>query len=309
MTFRWRKVVFRKPDLDTCAVAFLAGIGRDTDVLVEWVRHNAPPNYLRDLGILCIGCGGTRDVDFSNFDDTVRGPENISSAAYQFWCENVPREQRTDYLQSLIEFVDFVDTRGAASLGRLPPGHISLVHIFSGLHYMLGAKAPAQKIEELYAGIEIIQEIVARNYNPRRIDVESPDFSEKWREYITQGNVTREKIHDIILDEGRVARTASGKTLAYLELGKQHANFRVMGPMSMMVEGVYVVVIRQESLGFPTAKFMITTHGAAIPRPDVLLASLVALSGRWDWVSPGYITGYSQTLALQKVVEAVQQHL
>ncbi|HID54984.1 TPA: hypothetical protein EYP37_00525, partial [Candidatus Poribacteria bacterium] len=61
-----RKVVIQKVDLDTALTAFILGVSEEDDITP--VRDKASADDLLNPNVICIECGGSGQVELSNFD-------------------------------------------------------------------------------------------------------------------------------------------------------------------------------------------------------------------------------------------------
>lgn len=155
---KWKRVLFRKVDLDTLVAAYIANCSEENDIKKVYM---ASDEELLDSTILCLEVGGSGQVIYNNFDhhDPLIPYPPASFQAWLkfreiFWKEEL--STKVNYLYRLVLFTTCIDE--AIPLQLKNPTLSSLI---SGLVLV-------EKNEELAfrKGIRLIEAMVNCNLDP-----------------------------------------------------------------------------------------------------------------------------------------------
>ena len=195
-------VCLRKPDLDTLAAAFLAGV-RPGVCPVLVCKGDAHAHLLCDPTVLCIECGGSGQTHLGNLDHH-GGDELLPTAAEQALELFGPRPAR---LRVLAGYVAYIDTAGRR--GTRPPyvSSANLSSLVSGMLLMHNAPLEAFK-----AGLELITQWADTYAEPWNL-AGALDLFPEWRKYLSAHAAMKEALRE---DAQNVVAfsTAIGKGLA-----------------------------------------------------------------------------------------------
>lgn len=155
---KWKRVLFRKVDLDTLVAAYIANCSEDSDIKKVYM---ASEEELLDPNILCLEVGGAGLVIYNNFDhhDPFIPYPPASFQAWLkfreiFWKDETP--SKLNYLYKLVLYTTCIDE--AIPL-QLKTPHLS--SLISGLILV-------EKKEELAfrKGLRLIKAMVVCNLDP-----------------------------------------------------------------------------------------------------------------------------------------------
>lgn len=141
-------VCLRKPDLDTVAAGFLAGVRPGLHPVLP-CGGNAPETLLDNPAVLCIECGGSGQTSRLNLDHHGEGSVLPTAAeqALRLFRRDSPR------MHALAEYTAFIDSAGQR--GKKPPyaANANLSALMSGV--LLAHAEPAAAFQ---AGLKVLRQ-------------------------------------------------------------------------------------------------------------------------------------------------------
>lgn len=278
------KVIFQKPDLDTCLTALIFQVNPSDEIV--FARQGATNEELLDPNALCIEAGGSGMVGNNNFDhhDPNRYfPPACKQAAARIY------NSADEILTRLVEYVCMVDE----AIPILPPVPFpSLSNTFSGM--LLVETDP---VVQFHAGMRILKTVWDNHFDP----FASLPERKEWAAYISAKTVNQQEI-EADLKNVRILSSDSGIQMAYLE--SKH----IGGIGACYHQGCHVVILYNPVFGNPPMrKFTIAGNKTRVGH----------LTKYFDAVEPGWggrntILGSPWTgsgLSEDVVIQIVQQHL
>jgi len=246
------KVVFRKPDLDTCLAALILGVGAGDQLRLA--PDGAAPAELADPGVLCIEAGGSGQVELGNYDHHAPGLD-LPPACVQAWG----RTGRDPALDRLVRYTALVDeARPGAAVG-FP----SLSNVFSGMLLVTDGQR-----EQFLDGIALLREVGARGYDPF---APLPEVA-AWGPYIAAKHANRHRV-EAALAQAVFFTTAGGRKAAYCASGAPG------GIGALYARGCNVVIMHDPAWGTPPVpKYTIAGNQVAVAP---LLGPLGACEPGW----------------------------
>lgn len=163
--FKYEKVYFQTPDLDTIGALFLKmRIAKEIpeDVPIEILRGDASKEILENPKMLCLEVGGSGEKEKGNYDHHGEGvPEE--SATLQVFGELSP-SQKTPELEKLVNYVNELDTKGPTQLLREKgkPEFPTLSDIIAGIRLKHG-REPETILKE---GMKVLERILKEKQDP-----------------------------------------------------------------------------------------------------------------------------------------------
>lgn len=267
-------VCLRKPDLDTLAAAFLAGVQPDFNPLLVCLG-DAPEHLLRNPSVLCLECGGSGQTHLANLDHH-GGNEILPTAVEQamdlFWPAQ--NSLYTDRLHILAEYAAFIDSAGQRGTPPLYSSPANLSALVSGMLSM--HKTPE---EAFRAGLKLLEQWVDTAAAPWDLTKVVSDFP-VWRHYLAAHTVMRNALR---ADARHVVpfSTAIGPALALCS-----GSYGVHGLLRNLGAKVRLAV----GLGHPY-RYSISVEPKDKPWLQVLGNNLNAMEPGWGGPSGGSILG------------------
>ncbi len=193
------KVIFQKPDLDTCLAAMIFQVNPSDEIVCA--RKGASNEELLNPEVLCVEAGGSGMVEKNNFDH--HDPDHYFPPACKQALVQVS-DSVDDTLIRLVEYVCMVDEATAI----VPPVPFpSLSNIFSGM--LLVETDP---VVQFQVGLRILKTVWDNHFDPF---VPMPERQE-WAEYIIAKMVNQREI-EADIKNARILLSDSGIQIAYLE--------------------------------------------------------------------------------------------
>ena len=285
-----RKVVIQKVDLDTALTAFILGVSEEDDITP--VRDKASADDLLNPNVICIECGGSGQVELSNFDhhDTDEELPPACVQAYKLYGDD-------EHLNRLVEYVSTVDIRGPELVSRCSDSakaFPTLSDLFSGMLLI----TPDPK-DQLLRGIEILRRVMREEIDPFGVMPED----EEWGKYIEAKRRNKEEIKRA-LDETLFFRTKGGLKAGFIKSNV----IGVLGALYRM--GCKITIAYSPAFGDPPVpKYTIAGDGI---RVDTLLKVLNEIDPGWGGPAHGTIIGSPRKgskLSPQEVIDIVKRWL
>lgn len=277
------KVMFQKPDLDTCLTALMMDVSSSDEVIN--LRSNAPENDIQNPFVLCIEAGGSGLVHLNNFDhhDPNRYYPPACLQAYEY------KKMNDEKLARLVEYVCLVDDRPGEHPSIEFP---SLSAIFSGMLLM-----EAEQLKQFYNGMEIFKKVLLNEVDPFST---MPDFPE-WIDYKKAKEKNMHMVKNI-LGNTVFSNSKNGLKIGYTES-------QVIGGIGLLYrQGCDVVVMFNPSFGNPPIrKYTIASSKVGVAH----------LLKYFDTIEPGWggrdkIIGSPRTgttLTIQTVMTIIKEYL
>ena len=296
-----KRVVIRKPDLDTCLTGLLLGVTPDDEIVVA--PQGASEADLHDPAVLCIEAGGNGQVHLNNFDhhdpEAEKGKELPPACVQAF--TRLKEEGRLDLalepaLERLVEYVAIVDTDPTQLQkdGR-PVPQPTLSALFSGL--LLVVQDPK---ERFLKGMDLLRTVLEEGIDPFGAMPSRPE----WEPYLAAKRRNEEALERAQAD-AKIFRSRGGRTVGYLET-------EAVGALGLLYNklGCQVAIACHPRFGNPPVrKYTIATCD-----PDLSLEPLLRILNEREpgWGGRRSIIGSPTTgsrLHPTEVIEIVQEHL
>jgi hypothetical protein len=147
------KVIFQKPDLDTCLTAMILHVNPSDEIACA--RNGASNEERLDPNVMCIKAGGSGMVEKNNYEH--HDPDRYFPPACKQALNRIS-DLADDTLTRLVEYVCMIDE----AIPILPPVTFpSLFDIFSGM--LLVETDP---VDQFLAGIQILKTVWYNRINP-----------------------------------------------------------------------------------------------------------------------------------------------
>jgi len=278
------KVIFQKPDLDTCMTALIFQVNPSDEIACA--RKGATNEELLDPDVLCIEAGGSGMVDNNNFDH--HDPDRYFPPACKQALNRIS-DSADDTLARLVEYVCMVDE----AIPILPQVQFpSLSNLFSGMLLV-----ETDSVIQFQAGIRILKTVWNNHFDP----FASMQERQEWAAYIS-AKIANQREIEADLKNARILSSDSGIQMAYLE--SKH----IGGIGTCYHQGCQVVILFNPTFGNPPMrKFTIAGNKTRVGH----------LKKYFDAVEPGWggrdtILGSpwnGSGLSADIVIQIVQQHL
>lgn len=282
MDGEFKKIIIRKPDLDTCLTALVMGV--DDDSSVKIAPNGAEDAELRNREILCIESGGSGMIQWNNLD------HHHPQIYYPCACVQAQEVTRkiSPKLHHLIKYVSMIDEGRPIN----PPVPFpSLSSVFSGMILLTPDRKTA-----FTKGIRLLKLVLSKSLDPFQ---PMPSF-EEWQSYIKA-----KKRNRLYLEKDLAGvlclRGKKGTSIAYLK------SRSVGGSAELYRQGFNVVVMHNPVLvDYPGIKYTIASQ---IVQVTGLLGRLNSLEQGWGGRSNiiGSPAGGS-TLAPEKILGLVVEY-
>ncbi|MBI5445328.1 MAG: hypothetical protein HY900_29465 [Deltaproteobacteria bacterium] len=258
-----RRVVIRKPDLDTVVAAFVLGVEPGDELVV--VPCRAGPEDLADPGVLCLECGGSGDVGRSNFDHHDLGRDD-PPACVQAYASRAPADPGA---AELVTYTAAVDLAGPLDRKTAWP---SLSQLFSGLRMV-----PREPPFAFWAGLRLVGEVHRRGLSPY-----GPlPVAGEWTSYIEAKKAERARLTKAMV-RALFFHTESGRRSGFVETDG------IGGHGALRRAGCELCVVATPAREDGTRLYTIS---ASQLRISALLPALSALEPGWGGPSHGTILG------------------
>lgn len=255
------KVLFHKPDLDTCLTALFLGV-TEGDKVDRCVQPQASPAELDDPTILCIEVGGSGEIEKNNFDH--HSPLLDLAPA----CRQAAEVQGIEdpSLLRLVDYVCLVDV-GSKSLPAI--GYPSLSTIFSGMRFLLW-----EPIAEFQSGIQLLQKFIKLKIDPF---APVPGMTE-WLVYLEAKSENSRQVEQL-LDEARCYWTPRGRKVGVIR-NSQQTSKSFGGCFALYQQGYDIVIMFNPWFGYEQRpKYTIASRDLDVRQR--LIPQLNALESGW----------------------------
>lgn len=234
------KVIFQKPDLDTCLTALIFGVSSSDEIIIP--TSDATEADIMNPDVLCIEAGGSGLVHLNNFDHH-NTDKDLSPACLQaYTCKGFNDEK----LKRLVEYVCMVDN---GRKGISPVDFPSLSNIFSGM--LLVEK---DKFRQFFKGMEILNKTLELKICPFST---MPDI-EQWRLY-KDAKIENHRKLDELLKNPECFESKGGCRVGFVE------SDYIGGIGAMYARGCDVVVMFNPAFGGPPSpKYTIASQDKKI---------------------------------------------
>jgi hypothetical protein len=277
------KIIFQKPDLDTCLTALILGM-KPSDDLVH-AKKGASRADLMDPNVVCVEAGGSGHVERNNFDH--HDPERYFPPACRQALSTLSSPD--DRLVRLVEYVCMIDE---AKPIDPPVAFPSLSNIFSGM--LLAEPDP---MVQFRAGMQMIKTVWDEGLDPFATLPDKPE----WEAYIAAKRVNQEAVW-ADLQNARILSADSGAPIAFLE------SAHIGGMATLYQQGCQVVILFNPAFGTPPMrKFTIAGNHTPVGHLKPHFDAIESGWGGRDTILGSPWTG--SQLSAETVIQIVQQHL
>lgn len=331
-----RRVIIQKVDMDTALTAFLLGVSEQDEIIV--VRDKASPEDLADPNVICIECGGSRQIHLANFDHH-NTKQELPAACVQAWefrflyrysdrwaTHEEKREHSMNWLQlqleslcpdlhygsetwetwfflpflilCLLDYVSLLDTQGPEALKASSQLPEGAFPTLSDVFSGMLLITKDPK-EQLLKGIGIYRTVLQEGLHPFEL---MPELAE-WKEYIEAKRQNNEAIQKAIAN-AQFFETRSGLKAGFVETD-------VIGALGALYKlGCQIAIAYSPQFGNPPVpKYTIAGNSV---RVDNLLPILDEKEDGWGGPAHGTIIGSPRAgskLQPAEVIKIVQRYL
>lgn len=280
-----KKVIFSKPDMDTCLTAVILNVDRGVSVTVA--PGGASPEDLADPSVCCIEAGGSGQVHLNNFDH--HDPVLAFDPACRQAFGQIKSDEITDdtAMERLVDYVCRVDLGQAIDP---PPEFPSLSNVFSGM--LMTEKGLSNQFVK---GCNLMRLMLEEKLSP----FESVPEKAEWEPYIKAKLANQAQLEKDLRTFVRHL-TRQGRVVGYMQ------TTAIGGSWYMYEQGCDVAVLFNPAFGDPpVAKYTISGNNVAVAD---LLEPLNRLENGWGGRveiigSPRSGSGLSPEIVLKEVVK------
>lgn len=260
------RFVFYKPDMDTVLTGLILGC-RQNSLLMQ-VKGKAPRRLLADPGTACIECGGSGQVQLTNFDhhDQTLPLPPACVQAFESRVRIAPA------LERLCDYVAWVDVGNGQTRARSKGGELGLSGLFSGMRLSVPGV-----LAQFRAGLLLFRLVLDHAIDPWG---PMPDFA-VWRAYRRAKTLQIDSLNSAVKNaEYFTTRTGVRGGYLFSSIPGVHGALRRKGCSVTIAHGLSM-----------TARGEICTISATHPPAASLLPRFSAIESGWGGPSHGTVIG------------------